>query len=149
MRKKIIKEHFPVCMLERRQILALKNLSTTRDILKLSFIFDFGFPLPPLHKTHLSPLLLPFQWAGEVGGFNIYNWLNTSTLCHISFSSVLNLGAGVDFFSWDFYTKCKQKVMDMPMVWRKWELSCKWKGGRWVQGGRGEERGAWEMCHRL
>lgn len=44
------------------------------DLFFTFFFFLVFIPPPPLfHKTHLGPLLLPFQRAGEVGGFNMYN----------------------------------------------------------------------------
>lgn len=58
-RRKIIKEHFPVCVSQRRQVAALKNLSTTRDILTLSLIDFFFF------FSNLSPPFYPQNPPGS------------------------------------------------------------------------------------
>lgn len=149
MEKKDNQRTFPCLFVGATAGPGFEELVYNQGYFKAFLYFWFLVSIPPLHKTHLGPLLLPFQRAGEVGGFNMYNWLNTSTLCHIFFSSVLSFGF---FFLGIFYTKCKQNGMDMPMVWRRRGLSCKWRGGRWVQGGqggRGGRGGGWEMCHRL
>lgn len=71
-RRKIIKEHFPVCV-AWRQSAALRNFSTTRDILKLSLKLVFFFNFPLFFLQNLPGSSVPVQRADLVGGFNMYH----------------------------------------------------------------------------
>lgn len=129
-------------MLEWCQVLALKNLSTTRDILKLFFIFlIFGFhSLPsPLHKTHLGPLLLPLRRAKGGGWLQLVQQINTSTLCHIFFHQYYFCFFWFRSF-WIFIQNVNKMVWTCPRYEGEEGVSCKWREGG-VVGGSGRVRG--------
>lgn len=115
MEKKDNQRTFPCLFVGATAGPGFEELVYNQGYFKAFLYFWFLVSIPPLHKTHLGPLLLPFQRAGEVGGFNMYNWLNTSTLCHIFFSSVLSFG----FFFLGFFIQNVNK-----MVW-----TCPWYEG--------------------
>ena len=136
-RKKIIKEHFPVCVLEWPPAPGFEELVYNQGYFKAFLYFGFLVFIPRYTKPY--PVHCYFHPNG-LGRWvaSMYNRFNTSTLPHTFHQYYIYIFGG------KFYTKCKQNGMDMPMVWRRLRFLRGW-GWR----GHGGEEKAWELCHRL